>query len=107
RRHSPAVYRRRRIVLLVALLAIAGVVWLLIAQPWRGSAAQTQGTSSNSGDTTTDAGVTELPVPKDGSKTPSAASTPSATPAASPSATPSSTPASTPAAAPCRAGDIA
>ena len=40
RRHSPAVYRRRRLVLLIALLAIAGVVWLLIAQPWAGSASE-------------------------------------------------------------------
>ncbi|WP_344001169.1 hypothetical protein [Microbacterium paludicola] len=39
RRHSPAVYRRRRIaVLLLALLVIAGVAWLVIAQPWRGLA---------------------------------------------------------------------
>lgn len=42
RRPSPAVYRRRRAVVLVGLLAvIALVVWLLIAQPWRGTADST------------------------------------------------------------------
>jgi cytoskeletal protein RodZ len=107
RRHSPAVYRRRRIVLFVALLAVIAVVWLLIAQPWRGSAAQPQGTSSSSDDTQTDAGVTELPVPKDGSSTPSAGPTPSATPSATPTDKPAVTPSSTPVAAPCREGDIA
>lgn len=40
RRHSPAVYRRRRLVVLVGLLAVIGiVVWLVVAPPWRGSAA--------------------------------------------------------------------
>ena len=39
RRHSPAVYRRRRLaVALAAVLVIAGVVWILVAQPWRGVA---------------------------------------------------------------------
>ncbi|UUT36093.1 hypothetical protein [Microbacterium elymi] len=41
RRHSPAVYRRRRLlVLLVLLVIVVAVVWVLIAQPWRGSAEQ-------------------------------------------------------------------
>lgn len=44
RRHSPAVYRRRRIVVfgaLILVLAAIGVgVWLLIAQPWQGQAAE-------------------------------------------------------------------
>jgi hypothetical protein len=39
RRHSPAVYRRRRLALLILLIGIAALVWLLIAQPWRGDAA--------------------------------------------------------------------
>lgn len=39
RRHSPAVYRRRRLVVLVAVIAVAAAVWILVAQPWRGSAA--------------------------------------------------------------------
>lgn len=35
RRHSPAVYRRRRLlVLLLAVLVIGAVVWLFVAQPW-------------------------------------------------------------------------
>lgn len=39
RAHSAAVYRRRRLVVLIAALVVVGVVlWLLIAQPWRGSA---------------------------------------------------------------------
>ncbi|UGB35462.1 hypothetical protein LQ938_01305 [Microbacterium sp. cx-55] len=39
RRQSPAVYRRRRLVLLVGVLLVIGLVWLLVAQPWRGNAA--------------------------------------------------------------------
>ncbi|MCX6502839.1 MAG: hypothetical protein NT132_10650 [Microbacterium sp.] len=39
RRPSPAVYRRRRLALFLLLLVIVGVVWLLIAQPWRGDQA--------------------------------------------------------------------
>lgn len=39
RRHSPAVYRRRRLVVsLVALLVVAGTTWLFVAQPWRSAA---------------------------------------------------------------------
>lgn len=60
RRHSPAVYRRRRLVLIVALLVIAGVVWLLIAQPWRGSAAGDDGSATPG---PTQAAATDLPIP--------------------------------------------
>lgn len=36
RRQSPAVYRRRRLlVLILALLVVAGIVWVVLAQPWR------------------------------------------------------------------------
>ncbi|MDX2377803.1 hypothetical protein M4I32_13435 [Microbacterium sp. LRZ72] len=38
RRHSPAVYRRRRLALVLAVIAVALLVWLLIAQPWSGQA---------------------------------------------------------------------
>ncbi|GAA1953691.1 hypothetical protein [Microbacterium deminutum] len=109
RRHSPAVYRRRRIVVIVGIIAAIVVVWLLIAQPWRGAASQTAGQDPSAGDkTTTDAGVTELPVPQDASSTPRATSSPSATPAATPHPTTSQapTPAPTSTAAPCRSGDI-
>jgi cytoskeletal protein RodZ len=62
RRQSPAVYRRRRLVLLVGLVLIVALVWLLIAQPWRSSAAPTPAATP-------------------------AASTPAATPASTPAAT--------------------
>ncbi len=71
RRHSPAVYRRRRLVVLLAILAIAaGVVWLLVAQPWRGAAAESASPAAQ--------------------RTPSA-STPSPTEGASPGAAPGAT----------------
>lgn len=72
RRHSPQVYRRRRIVLLIGVLVIAAAVWALIAQPWNVSAAQ----STHTGSPTSDA-ATELPVPVGQMPTPDAtASTP-------------------------------
>ncbi|MDN3497095.1 hypothetical protein QL996_14225 [Planococcus sp. APC 4015] len=61
RRHSPAVYRRRRIVLLVGIIVVAAVVWLLIAQPWRGSATSPDAASSTPA--ATQAAATDLPVP--------------------------------------------
>ncbi|WP_205791401.1 hypothetical protein [Microbacterium sulfonylureivorans] len=100
RRHSPAVYRRRRLVLLLAILAIvAGVVWLLVAQPWSGSAnegaadPQTSQTPSGSG---------SLPVP-------SSEPTPSATAESedgAATASPRPSPSGTPSAEPCVATDI-
>lgn len=103
KRHSPAVYRRRRIVLVLVLVVIAVVVWLLIAQPWRGaSALETTPTPS-----ATRAAATDLPVP--GSEpTPSATSTPEATTDAASSASPDATPApdATPTAKPCVARDL-
>lgn len=107
RRHSPAVYRRRRIVLLVALVGVAALVWLLIAQPWRGAAAESTAAPEP---TPTQAAATDLPVPE--------AATPSATPDAdaaadpapadtpAPSPTTAATPDATPAAQPCVARDI-
>src|SRR6478735_6052289 len=63
RRQSPAVYRRRRIVMLVGLLVIAGVVWLLIAQPWAGVADE----AAAKDDTSTKQNQTDsLPVPSSG-----------------------------------------
>lgn len=68
KRQSPAVYRRRRLVVLVAALAvIAVVVWLLVAQPWSGSASETVGQTQETPDAT-----------------PSGSPTPEATPSATP-----------------------
>lgn len=98
RRHSPAVYRRRRLVLLIALVAVVAVVWLIIAQPWSGSANEGDGAAPAA---TQDA-ASELP--SDGvDPTPdvSGESTPAATPSA-----PAATPSTTPTAAACAARDI-
>jgi cytoskeletal protein RodZ len=70
RRHSPAVYRRRRLVLIVAAVAVIAVVWLLIAQPWSGAA------------------DTSDPAP---SPSRSASASPSATPTPSPESSPTAT----------------
>lgn len=114
-------YRRRRLVVIVGIIAVIVVVWLLIAQPWRGAASQPTGQNSAAADkTAADAGVTELPVPQGVSSTPAPTSTPSATVQPTVQATPSSSPTAkasgkkssakpTPGAtaAPCRAADIA
>ena len=101
RRHSPAVYRRRRIVLLVALVAVVALVWLLIAQPWRGAAAENPAPKPSP----TQAAATDLPVP--GTATPSATPTPEETADAAPEPTASASPETTPTAKPCVARDIA
>ena len=104
KRHSPAVYRRRRIVLLLAVLAVAALVWVLIAQPWRGASASDAGP----GPTATQAAVSDLPVPEDSTPAPTPSITPTAEPtpdaAPSPSATPSGT--APPTAKPCIARDV-
>jgi hypothetical protein len=87
KRHSAAVYRRRRIVLIVALIAIAGSIWLLIAQPWRGWSFE-GGTQPVAESEATVDGASDIPVP--GST--SSGSTPGATDAGgTPSASPSVT----------------
>ncbi|KJQ55735.1 hypothetical protein [Microbacterium sp. SA39] len=91
-RHSAAVYRRRRLVLLIGLIlvvALIGVsVWLLIARPWANAAAGPAPTSSA--------------TPED---TPTQTATPGATPGAeTPAPTPSGE--STPAIVACEAEDI-
>jgi hypothetical protein len=91
------VYRRRRLVVLLAVLAIAGgVTWLLIAQPWRGFAFPVDPTPS----ATTDAASPS----RSATPTPSDTPTPSATPSTTPSAT--STPDATGTAKPCVASSI-
>ena len=105
KRHSPAVYRRRRIVLLLSLVVLAGLAWLLIAQPWRGSladpASDPEPTSSRH----------RLPratcpcrEPRRRAPTPSATPTPEATAGAAHSATPSGS--ATPIAKPCVTRDV-
>ena len=60
RRHSPAVYRRRRIVLLVGIVVIAVGIWLMIAQPWRGAASEGQ---ERADPAPTQDAATSLPIP--------------------------------------------
>jgi hypothetical protein len=98
------VYRRRRIVLLLAIVAVIALVWLLIAQPWRGAAAD----QAEPKPSATGSAATDLPVPAN--KTPAA--TPSATPTsevttdAAPEASATPDPSATPTAKPCVARDI-
>lgn len=76
RRPSRAVYRRRRLVLLAAILLIAALVWLFIAQPWRGWAA----VSAEPKGAPTTSSATDIPVPDAGEPSPDP------TPAADPDA---------------------
>lgn len=103
RRHSPAVYRRRRIVLLVALVAVVALVWLLIAQPWRGAAAENPAPKPSA----TRAAATDLPVPGALTPSPTPTSTPTESADAAPEPTTSASPEATPTAKPCVARDIA
>ncbi|WP_231916520.1 hypothetical protein [Microbacterium sp. LKL04] len=72
RRPTPAVYRRRRLaVLLLAVLIVGGIVALVVWQPWR---AMTDAASSPSGD----APASASPAPNpDGSVPPTPSGTPS------------------------------
>jgi|GEM_PF-282756 len=101
RRHSPAVYRRRRIVLLVGLLVIVGVVWLLIAQPWSGAADEPAAKDDKG---TVQNGTDSLPVPSAGA-TGAAGDAGAAEGATDASGTP--TPGATPTALPCVASAVA
>lgn len=100
RRHSPAVYRRRRLVVLVALLAIAGLVWLLVAQPWRGSAEESDPTGQRTSSQNT---ADSLPVPSPG-QTPEPSGTGAVEGALVEGATP--TPGATPVAQECVASEL-
>ncbi|MFE7845328.1 hypothetical protein ACFUTX_09070 [Microbacterium sp. NPDC057407] len=98
RRHSPAVYRRRRLVALLAVLAVvAVVVWLLVAQPWSGSA-------------TENPPVVQMTADASPSASPTPAATPSATPTADPGtvegAVPSPSASAEEAAKACATGDV-
>lgn len=91
----------------MALAAVVAVVWLLIAQPWRGAAAESAPESPAPKPTATQAAATDLPVP--GTVTPSATPTPEPTAevTAEPSVTASASPSATPTAKPCVARDVA
>jgi hypothetical protein len=107
RRHSPGVYRRRRIVVLLGLVIVAAVVWLLIAQPWRTAAVEGGAKPSPVATTPTPTSTeTVAPAPAD---TPAAdaPATETPQPAASASAADAAQPSLTPTAEPCRAGDLA
>ncbi|MBN9181385.1 MAG: hypothetical protein J0J00_12735 [Microbacterium sp.] len=93
-------YRRRRLVLLVALIAVVALVWLLIAQPWRAGGTEPVVAASRSTDP-----ATSIPAPSS-----SHTSTPTPTKKATPSATPTRTgtpsPGATTATKPCATSDI-
>lgn len=88
--------------LLLAVVAVIAVVWLLIAQPWRGGAAEPAVAATKTADA-----ATALPAPAT-SSTPTP--TPTATKKPSPSATPKAgrtpSPGATADAKPCTAADI-
>jgi len=97
------VYRRRRLVVLMALLAVVAVVWLLIAQPWRGSAA---GGPQSVPTTTPTPTATSAPGP-DVVTSPTVAPTPTPTVSPKPTVAPTPKPSSTAVAAPaCKAADL-
>ncbi|WP_194409628.1 hypothetical protein [Microbacterium cremeum] len=100
RRHSPAVYRRRRLALLIGVLVIAGVVWLLIAQPWAGSATEPPADDKPQSQSTADS----LPVPSGGAPDPASTG---AVEGSVVEGTTTETPSPTPTAQPCVASDIA
>ena len=98
--------------LLLALLAVAAVVWLLIARPWSGAAAESA--ASPPSPARTEAPASELPVPA--ASAPAADSAgegageqpadPGADAGAAPSAEPSPSASGTPTAKPCVAKDV-
>ena len=98
RRPSKAVYRRRRLVLIVGLLVIAGIVWLLIAQPWAGAA-----TTSSDEKPETKNTAESLPVPSSQAST-GGPDTGAVEGAVVEGQTP--TPGATPSAQPCVASEI-
>lgn len=103
RRHSPAVYRRRRLAFIVLIALVIAGIWLLIAQPWRGAAADRPASSTVSipvPRATATATATPTPTP---TLTPAPSPTPPATVAPSAAPTPLATPT---AAAACRGTDV-
>lgn len=97
-RQSAAVYRRRRLVLLAGVLVSIGLIWLLLAQPWRGAATE------NTAATPTPTLASPTPTPTSTPSVETVAPTPQETVDAA--ATPTPTPEATPTAKPCVARDI-
>lgn len=90
RRQSPAVYRRRRLVAVLLVLAVIGlVVWLVAAPPWAAAPTSSEAT----------------PAPSSATTTPSPAASPSPTSTPS-SPSPSPTTDATPVSSDCTAADI-
>jgi cytoskeletal protein RodZ len=100
KRHSPSVYRRRRIVLLLAIIVIGVFVWLLIAQPWRGAAAESPDPTTKPTQST----ASGLPVPETSTESPTPTPETTTDADAAASATPNQT--EPPTAKPCVARDI-
>ena len=71
RRHSPAVYRRRRLVALLSAIllvaAIAAGVWLVVAQPWQNAGSPQPAASPTATD-----GAVVIPAPSSGASAPTA-----------------------------------
>lgn len=88
--------------LLIALIAIVALVWLLIAQPWRGGAGDTAAATTRTPDA-----ATALPAPSS-SPTPTPTPTPTKKATPKPSSTPGKTPTpgATSEAKPCNVSDI-
>lgn len=98
KRPSPAVYRRRRIVLLLAVVAVIALVWLLIAQPWAGAAVRDDSAQKSPASAVTQSAATELPVP---------GASAAAGDAAADTSTVETAPGELPSAKACVSGDIA
>ncbi|MFT4212719.1 MAG: hypothetical protein QM626_12710 [Microbacterium sp.] len=98
RRQSPAVYRRRRLVLLLVVIVVVAVVWLLIAQPWRGEATADPGPTA--GDEATSS-ASPTPTAETSAGPDTEADAEAAASATAPAATPTSE-----ALATCTAGDV-
>lgn len=98
-RQSAAVYRRRRLAVLVLILvlmgAVAGGVWLALAQPWKPSASASPHAATLPADTPADTPA----------GTPSATPTPSSATTA-PTDSPSPDPSETPEIVACEQGDV-
>lgn len=104
RRHSPAVYRRRRLVLaLIVLLVVGLVVWLIAAQPWRGEASERPARK-----VTASATAAALPAPAASTPNPAVPSPAETTPPPAAETTPPPEPAplATPAAAACTPREV-